>query len=119
MLLTRDQFREGVFNRDNHKCVFCGSPAVDAHHIMERRLFPDGGYYIDNGISVCEEHHLACERTDISVEEARLAGNITKRIIPPQLYDDQIYDKWGNPIKSNGERLIGELFFDESVQKNN
>lgn len=117
MLLSRDQFREGVFQRDNHRCVFCGSPAVDAHHIIERRLFPDGGYYIDNGISVCEEHHLACERTDISVEEARLAGNITKRIIPPQLYDDQIYDKWGNPIKANGERLIGELFFDESVQK--
>ncbi len=27
-LLTRDDFREGVFARDNHKCVFCGEPAV-------------------------------------------------------------------------------------------
>lgn len=35
-LLTRDQFREGVFARDNYKCVFCDKPAVDAHHILER-----------------------------------------------------------------------------------
>ena len=35
-LLTRDQFREAVFARDNHKCVFCHQPAVDAHHILER-----------------------------------------------------------------------------------
>ena len=45
MLLTRDQFREGVFKRDNHKCVICRAPAVDAHHIIERRLWTDGGYY--------------------------------------------------------------------------
>jgi 5-methylcytosine-specific restriction endonuclease McrA len=44
-LLNRDEFREGVFERDNHKCVICGKPAVDAHHIMERRLFPDGGKF--------------------------------------------------------------------------
>ena len=43
-LLTRDNFRESVFDRDNHKCVFCDKHAKDAHHIMERRLFNDGGY---------------------------------------------------------------------------
>jgi len=45
-LLTRDEFREGVFARDRHTCVNCRKPGVDAHHIMERRLFPDGGYYL-------------------------------------------------------------------------
>jgi len=30
----RDKFRNGVFARDNHTCVFCGNPAVDAHHWM-------------------------------------------------------------------------------------
>lgn len=59
-LLTRDIFRESVFSRDNHKCVICGNPAKDAHHIIERRLFSDGGYYIDNGASLCEEHHIKC-----------------------------------------------------------
>lgn len=48
-LLTRDEFREGVFERDGHKCVVCGDDARDAHHIMERRLFADGGYYMENG----------------------------------------------------------------------
>lgn len=116
-LLTRDDFREGVFARDARRCVFCGAPAVDAHHIIERRLWPDGGYYLDNGASVCETHHIACETTQIPVEDVRRACGITKIIVPPHLYADQPYDKWGNPILANGQRLKGELFHDESVQK--
>jgi hypothetical protein len=116
-LLTRDEFREGVFKRDGHKCVFCGQPAVDAHHIIERRIWGNGGYFLNNGASVCEEHHLACERTDISVEEVREKCGITKPILPEHLYHDQRYDKWGNIILPNGQRLKGELFYDESVQK--
>lgn len=116
-LLTRDEFREGVFARDARRCVFCGAPAVDAHHIIERRLWPDGGYYLANGASVCETHHIACETTQISVEDVRRACGITKIIVPPHLYADQPYDKWGNPVLANGQRVKGELFHDESVQK--
>lgn len=117
MLMTRDDFREAVFKRDDHKCVVCGEPAVDAHHIIERRLFDDGGYYINNGVSVCEHHHLECEMTTISVEDIRIAAGITKKILPDHLYHDQVYDKWGNPVMPNGQRLKGDLFWDESVQK--
>ena len=117
VLLSRDLFRESVLKRDNYKCVFCGQPAVDAHHIIERRLFPDGGYYLDNGVSVCPEHHLACERTDISLDKVREAAGIKHVILPPHLYEDQEYDKWGNIVLANGLRLRGELFYDESVQK--
>ena len=76
-LLSRKDFRESVFKRDGFKCVFCEEKAQDAHHIMERRLFNDGGYYLDNGASVCEEHHLKCEMTLISPQEVREACNIT------------------------------------------
>ncbi|AXH72860.1 MAG: RNA ligase [Caudoviricetes sp.] len=117
MLLTRDKFRQGVFERDNHKCVFCDKPAKDAHHIMERRLFSDGGYYILNGASVCEEHHILCETTEITTQEVREACGIEKIILPEDFYEDQVYDKWGNICLPNGNRLKGELFFDESVQK--
>jgi len=117
ILLSRDQFRDGVFSRDNHACVFCGKPAMDAHHIMERRLWSDGGYYLANGASVCAEHHIQCEQTIISVEDVRHASGITCIVVPSHLYPDQPYDKWGNPLLSNGQRLRGELFFDESVQK--
>lgn len=115
-LLTREQFREQTFARDNYKCVFCNLPAKDAHHILERRLWSDGGYYLNNGASVCEQHHLDCEMTKISVEDVRIACGITKPIIPEDLYDDQIYDKWGNIILPNGQRTKGPLFYDQSVQ---
>lgn len=116
-LLSRDAFREGVFARDGWRCVFCKAPAVDAHHILERRLWPDGGYYLDNGASVCEEHHLACERTVLSVEQVREACGITRVVVPPHLYADQAYDKWGNAVLEDGRRARGELFFDSSVQR--
>ncbi len=117
ILLARKAFEEAVFERDGHTCVFCDEPAQDAHHILERRLWPDGGYYIDNGASVCGKHHMDCEMTIISVEAVREACGITRAVIPPHLYDDQAYDKWGNPVMPSGQRLVGELFFDESVQK--
>ncbi len=117
MLLTRNQFRNNVFERDNHKCVICQNLGQDAHHIMERRLFDDGGYYLDNGATLCGPCHLKAEMTTLSCEEIREAAGITQITLPPHLYPDQRYDKWGNIILSNGQRLRGELFFDESVQQ--
>lgn len=116
-LLERDQFREGVFARDNHKCVVCEEKAVDAHHVLERRLWGNGGYFLDNGVSVCEEHHIKAEQTVLSCEELREKAGIEKVLLPEHLYRDQQYDKWGNPILPNGTRLRGDLFWDESVQK--
>jgi len=116
-LLDRDKFRASVLARDSGKCVLCGNPAQDAHHIMERRLFPDGGYYAENGASVCGECHRKCERTEVPVEKIREAAGITRAVLPPHLYDDQPYDKWGNPVMPNGQRLKGDLYDDESVQK--
>lgn len=116
-LLTRDQFREQVFERDSHKCVICGSPAQDSHHIMERRLFPDGGYYLDNGASLCGKHHIQAETTELSTDAIREAADILYVVLPPHLYSDEIYTKWGDVVRSDGMRLRGELFFDDSVQK--
>src|SRR3972149_1790099 len=104
--LTRDEFREGVFKRDNHKCVICGEPAKDAHHIMERRLFDDGGYHLSNGASLCQTHHIQAEETTLSCEEIRTAAKIKDVILPEHLYNDNdfTYDKWGNIIMPNGSR---------------
>jgi hypothetical protein len=119
-LLTRTEFREKVFERDNHRCIICGqSGKVDAHHIMERRLFPDGGYYLDNGATLCDpDCHLAAEQTVLTTEEIREKAGINSVILPPHLYHDERYDKWGNPYLPNGiQRMRGELFHDASVQK--
>lgn len=116
-LLNRDDFREGVFERDGHKCVICKAPAQDAHHILERRLFEDGGYYLNNGASLCGEHHIEAEMTTLDCDTIREACGITEIVLPEHLYSDQEYDKWGNPIINNNVRLKGDLFYDESVQK--
>lgn len=118
MLLTRDEFRKKVFERDNGKCVICKShDSLAAHHIIERRLWDDFGYHIDNGATLCADHHLQAEQTVLSCEEIREAAGITKIILPGHLYTEYSYNKWGDIILPDGRRLRGELFFDESVQK--
>lgn len=62
----RNKFRNDVFERDNHKCLFCDEDAKNAHHITDRNEMPNGGYVKENGISVCERHHLYCERFHIT-----------------------------------------------------
>lgn len=116
LLLTRDQFRTSVLERDRSNCVVCGQAGQDAHHVVERRLWSDGGYYLNNGATVCGECHLKAEQTVISCEDLWTAIGC-KRFTPPDWYDDCRYDKWGNIVLANGSRLKGPLFNDESVQK--
>lgn len=127
-LLPRDDFRNGVFARDKHRCVFCGKTAedtpegkLDAHHVIERRLFTEeeekGGYFLDNGVTVCEDHHLLCETTELSVEEVREAAGIDRKVVPSYFYAEDPIDKWGNLVMPNGQRTKGPLFADASVQK--
>lgn len=97
-LLNRDNFRESVFKRDSHKCIICGKPAVDAHHIIDRSCFVDGGYYIDNGVSLCSEHHIDAENGIITCQTIRDKASI-KNIILPESFDETLeYNKWGEPI---------------------
>lgn len=117
LLLSRDDFRDAVFKRDKYSCVICRERAQDAHHIIERRLWPDGGYYIENGVSVCLEHHLKAESTEVTCEELREAAGIKETALPPDFYPDYIYDKWGNPYTESGSRFRGPLMDDASVRK--
>jgi hypothetical protein len=65
----RASFRQAVFERDKYKCRGCGFPAspetaerdLDAHHITDRRELPNGGYVLENGITLCKIrcHELA------------------------------------------------------------
>ncbi len=115
--MNRQEFRSAVFARDKGTCVVCYEPGQDAHHIMERRLFPDGGYTLDNGVTVCGFCHLRAESTDLSCQRLRDLAGITTIVLPPHLYPDSEYDKWGNVMLPNGNRLKGELYHDPSVQK--
>lgn len=61
---VREAFRTAVFERDGHRCRCCGASdqPLDAHHIIDRRDMPNGGYVEENGISLCPACHLKAEQ---------------------------------------------------------
>ena len=97
-LLTREQFRLQVLGRLGGRCCLCPSPAVDAHHILDRKLFRDSGYYLANGAPLCGSCHLAAEQSQVAVETIREACGITVPILAPGLFPGKKYDKWGKEM---------------------
>lgn len=86
----RATFRNSVFERDRYLCKCCKKPGkdrqggdgwkkfhaeeiglveLDAHHITNRSLLPNGGYVKENGVSVCNECHLKAESFSGSIKE--------------------------------------------------
>jgi len=97
-LLSRKDFREGVFRRDGGVCVVCGEKAADAHHIVERALWNDEGYYMENGASVCTKHHLLAESNHIPPCVVRRYAGIKDTVVPKSFDPTLEYDKWGKPF---------------------
>ena len=67
--LVREKYRDAVFRRDRYRCRGCGFLSskqkaeieLDAHHITDRNLMPNGGYVAENGISLCKTCHEKAE----------------------------------------------------------
>lgn len=76
---------------------------LDAHHILERRLWDareeEGGYFLDNGASLCPEHHVNAEKNHFPPHACRLWARIQNRVLPRKLDPALDYDKWGTPFK--------------------
>lgn len=64
---VRQAFRDAVFARDGYRCRGCGislpgvAQQLDAHHITDRNLMPNGGYVKENGITLCPGCHEKAE----------------------------------------------------------
>lgn len=86
----RRKFRDAVFGRDRHTCRVCGQrfaeDELDAHHITDRNLMPNGGYVLQNGITVC----LPCHER---VEEWHRSGNTS---VEDGLHPDDLYEIIGS-----------------------
>lgn len=95
----RNQFRQTVFDRDNHTCIvpWCESDAEDAHHIVERSLWENGGYVPNNGASVCETHHRAAEANSIPPQAFWRWADITTPPLPEGIETSHI-NKWGDEL---------------------
>lgn len=47
-----------VKERDRFKCAICGgTEELQAHHILEKKMFPKYMLDLDNGITLCSRHH--------------------------------------------------------------
>lgn len=114
---ARDEFREAVTARDQGRCVLCDEPGADAHHIIDRSLWPCGGYIPDNGVLLCSKCHLLAERTTFGCAELREMAGIKTRALPPGFSEDNEYDHWGNIVVTGGVRHPGPLFNQPNVQK--
>lgn len=52
------KWRRSVLNKDNNKCVICGSDhRIEAHYIYPFLSYPEKRLDITNGISMCFPHH--------------------------------------------------------------
>lgn len=122
-LLSRDEFRAAVLGRHGGRCCVpgCGHSAEDAHHIIERRLWVDGGYYLANGAALCgrngQGHHIDAKRTLLAANDLRRWSGINEVLLPEHLVADADYDAWGNEIRPDGSRSPGELFWEPQVQR--
>lgn len=79
---VRTEFRLAVFERDGFTCRACGARGkLDAHHIMPRENFENGGYVVENGISLCVD---VCH---VSAENALKYGDPNVAMSPIALYE--------------------------------
>lgn len=86
----RAKFRIAVFTRDDFKCLKCGTfcdnlDDLDAHHIIDRNKMPNGGYVLENGISLCSECHIKAEAQYKYIELAIPCPNY-EGYLPDDLY---------------------------------
>lgn len=114
---ARDDFRNAVFARDEYLCVWCKGDAVDAHHIIDRSEFPDGGYDVNNGVSLCSTCHRLAESTILTPALLRRAAGITRIVLPPAWDPTFEYDRIGNVVLSDGTRNPGPRFWEPKIQE--
>jgi len=114
---TRDEFDKAVRERDKDRCVACGWMGSAVHHIVDRSLWPDGGYHVDNGVLLCGGCHLQAEYTLLSCSYLREKAGIQTIILPPSFGEEDEYDHWGNVVEPTGVRYPGPIFLQENVQK--
>lgn len=111
-LLTREEFKKQVFAKTNGKCCVlgCSCEAVDAHHIMDRKLWNDGGYYLSNGAPLCEKHHLDAEHGIITPRQCFMYINQDpyKTNEPDKLKNDLTYTEYMSLLLSDKLNKFGE-----------
>lgn len=98
-LLERHEFRQKALKRDNNTCIvpWCSEEADEVHHIIERSLWTDEGYYMGNAASVCNPHHKMAENNHIPPQAFWRWIN-ENPVTPEDLSQD--INKWGEEFET-------------------
>lgn len=121
-MTSRGDFRDACVSRDSGECVipWCHEPVTvdpdgpgEVHHIIERELWDDGGYFADNGSCVCNYHHRLAENNLIppqafwrwlDIRDVTIPVDGVPTVVPAEaLGTDKAaqtlaIDKWGKPF---------------------
>lgn len=68
-----EQVRKQVLERDNFKCVVCGKPATQVHHIHLRSKRKDLMYEKNNLVSLCDKCHSHFSTDGLEKVNGRIA----------------------------------------------
>lgn len=108
---TRNDFRRIVNEQQDGICIipWCDESIQDAHHIIERELWDDGGYIPDNGAGVCGLHHKFAEENHIPPQAFWKWRTIDDPPLPDGISTTNV-NKWGDeldypPWKEHRERI--------------
>lgn len=64
------EWRQNVLHRDGHKCVQCGSAEyLEVDHIRPRSMYPELKFNMDNGQTLCHQHHVETETYGVKVRK--------------------------------------------------
>jgi len=107
----RKEFKNAVFTKTKGKCCVpgCNCDAVDAHHILDRHLWDDGGYILSNGAALCEKHHLDAENGIITPRQCIEYMNISPSAIKkPDKIKDLSFGEYYELLMSDKINKWGE-----------
>ena len=117
--MSRRDFRDRCVSRDGGECVIptcdrevTSSPdgSGEVHHIIERKLWDDGGYLPKNGVCVCNKHHRLAENNVIPPQAFwRWTEQTNEVLLPEEVAGQPIrtdlrsnkkdVDKWGKALE--------------------
>lgn len=83
-----------VWDRDNHRCIFCGSPnAMPNAHVIPRSK---GGLGVEkNIVTACIDCHRKMDQTSERKKYLNHAKKYLKSIYSDWNEEELIYKKWG------------------------